>query len=119
MVRRYRPNNSCQDHVSGALSTVVSLPCANCHADRYRQTYDVLVDLPKGSNADFKGATLQIAWLTLCENGVLRRRLELGLTVAHGILGLQCFWWLYYLLVTVIPQRWHETKGQTRIGHFL
>ncbi|KAK9802128.1 hypothetical protein SCARD494_00061 [Seiridium cardinale] len=84
----------------------------------YRKTYYDLEGLPNDPDPSFENASLQRAWVEHCESFSLRKQLEWGLTTAHDILGLNCLWWLYYFIVTILPQRWHEQKGKTDVGQF-
>ncbi|KAK6063407.1 hypothetical protein SCUP234_13393 [Seiridium cupressi] len=84
----------------------------------YRKTYYDLEGLPNDPDPSFENATLQRAWVEHCESFGLRKQLEWGLTTAHVILGLNCLWWLYYFIVTILPQRWHEQMGKTDVGQF-
>ncbi|KAH6646065.1 hypothetical protein BKA67DRAFT_663931 [Truncatella angustata] len=84
----------------------------------YRTTYHAPGSRQDDPNASCADGKLQKAWLAFCEDAAIRRQLELGLTMAHIILGLQCLWWLYYLLVTITPKHWHERQGQTMFGQF-
>ncbi|KAI1880005.1 hypothetical protein JX265_001626 [Neoarthrinium moseri] len=83
----------------------------------YRKTYKDPSDIDPD---DLRGQypPSQIAWLNLCENEELRDRLRMAVTGTHALLAINTLWWVYYLLVTVLPLEVHTKMGETRIGTF-
>lgn len=78
----------------------------------YRLEYRSTVEDLDGIKSNTGSELSQIAWFSNCQSENLRQSLQTLLTVGHGIMVVNCAWWLYNLADIYIGRWWKPALQQ-------